>query len=120
MTTTNDTKTAPFVAIFATVSLFRLGRTPPITPPNGGSSRPRITYRIPNPTRLTTKNCAICSGSGRERESGYVQYRFQTKLLVTARVKPIDAAIRSGVTSAGEVGRKTVANRKLVMPRSIV
>ena len=41
---------------------------------------------IPHPTTLTMKNCPNWVRIGLERESGYVQYRFQIKLLNTAAV----------------------------------
>jgi len=51
---------------------------------NGGFMRTNIPVRIPSPKILTTINWINCPIMGFDRESGYVQYRFQIKLLITA------------------------------------
>jgi hypothetical protein len=60
----------------------------------GVSDRAKTGVRINNPIVLTNANCIACWRTDLLRESGYVQNRFQMKLLVTAAMKEITLAIR--------------------------
>jgi hypothetical protein len=54
---------------------------------NKGTNKAIIGVRIINPITLTTENWDSCCGIGFDLESGYVQYRFQVKLLIIAAIK---------------------------------
>lgn len=60
----------------------------------GVSDNAKTGVRIKSPIVLTSANCSACRRNDLLRESGYVQNRFQMKLLVTAAMKEITLAIK--------------------------
>ena len=68
--------------------------------------------RMASPATLTMKNINNWFEMGRERESGYVQYRFQKKLLIIAQMNDMVPAMINDMLKSLE--------NKFMIPKSTI